>query len=130
MVGQGPLLTESLLHFLKTDGSLDMTISLDVSDTNSEDDPQIEERLYASGDVRGIIGFRDTRPFTLLIEKMSPEDLAVLLNSTGKTAVYRPDSNMGVWDVIVGKVRYNQIPKSHGDDFKVRLTLHRGIVRT
>ena len=126
MAGQGLILDSCILHIT---GEEENPILLTVSNTKSSDDPQIEERLYAGGDVRGIVGFRDTRPFVITIEDMNQETLDRLLRASGKTAVYRPDSNLGVWDVIIGRIPFDQIPKSVGENFKVRVTLHRGITR-
>lgn len=121
MPGEGLILTESLLHVTNTE----IIIHLDVSGTDSEDDPQVDERLYASGHSRGVVGFRDTRPFVVNITEMTPDQLRLLQSLTGKTAVYRPDADMGVDEVIIGKVRFNQMPQRLGGNFNVRLTLHR-----
>ena len=122
MAGEGLILDNGLLHLTSDPTN---PIVLQVSGTSTEDDPQIQERLYADGRTRGIVGFRDTKPFTVTITKMRPQDLDILLDSSGKTAVYRPDSDLGFWNVIVGKVKYDQDPRKIGDEFKVRLTMHR-----
>lgn len=122
MPGKGLILKRSYLH---VSGLEKKPIGLDVSKTTSMDDPQVSDHIYADGKSRSTVGYLDPLPIKIRVPQVSPSGIEVLRGHSGKAAVYRPDAEFGVWDVVIGRVEFDQDPERVGGKFNVIITLNR-----